>query len=892
MVNKIDTEELLSRVDIVDVIGREVKLEKQGTEFVGLCPFHNDSKPSMQVNQVKQIYKCFVCEAGGDAIDFLTRGGMKFHEACEHLSGNSGEFKPSPVAIHRPDSTDKATPIMPVPSDAGEPRNDKKLGRGPDAQQLRFIKRWTYRDLSGAIIGHTVRFHDRAGKKYVYPQLYVEREGKRYWSWTGFPKPRPIYRMNRLSTDPEKTVMLLEGEKAADHAAKLFPDLVCCSWQGGTDGVAHVDWAPLYGRKVVIWPDNDEPGMKAAKFIGEHLAEHGCTIRYIVPPSGTAKGWDIADSDWTTEQALDYVRSKGVQIKDVPEPTYEETAPETEPSGNSLTPDPASSTDNLTNERPESFESGHFKFLGFEKSEGSQQHCFYVNRSKTIVRMSAGSMTKNNLYQLVPDPTWWEMQFPAKNGFNAEAAVSWMLTESYARGMFDESLVRGRGAWMDNGRVVLHSGNYLIVDGQQVQLGVLKTKFMYEQSNGLEFSVDKPLSTADAHKLMDILKLVNWERPVSAYLLAGWCILAPVCGALRWRPHIWITGGAGTGKSWILEQVVRPLLGDTGLAVQGETTEAGLRQTLKHDAMPIVFDEADTDGKSDNERIQKVLAIMRSASTNDGGKIIKGSAGGRAMDFNIKSCFALGSIAVQAAKQADKTRISVLAIKRILDQELREDRWSKLQRLHSEILTPQFANSLQARTVKLLPVILENARTFAAAAGTELGYQRTGDQIGTLLAGAYSLHSANKITYDQALQWIRDQDWSEERGLDEQRDEIMLLNFILEQIITVESGHNRFERTIGELIQISAKPMMHGDEVTSTAAEARLSRHGIRVKDGMFVISNHSEYLKKILSRTPWANGHNKILQRIEGAKQTDTMRFASGMVSRAVAIPLDYVTG
>ena len=890
MKEKIDTESLLSRVDIVEVIGREVKLEKYGNEHIGLCPFHSDSKPSLMVNQRKQIYKCFVCEAGGDAIDFLQRGGMNFHDACEHLSGNTGEFKPSPEPIVKKSDKPERVPVIPVPASAPKPRNDKKLGRGEGAEQLRFIKRWEYRDQSGALIGFTVRFHDRSGKKYVFPQTYVDNgEGKQYWAWNGFPKPRPIYGLPKLAKRPDATVLVLEGEKAADHATKLFPDLVCIAWQGGTDGVAHVDWSPLYGRKVVLWPDNDEPGMKAAAFIGGHLTEQGSTVRYVVPPVGTEKGWDIADSNWTSEQALDYVRTKGVQVKEVPEPTYDEPEPEPRlpeelPAGDKSEPDKPV-------ERPASFEEGHFKFLGFEKGEGVQYHCFYVHRSKTIVRMTPSGMGKNNLLQLVPDPTWWEIQFPGGKSMNLENAVSWMLSESYSRGMFDESLVRGRGAWMDEGRVVLHSGNYLVVDGKREPLGSIKTKFMYEQANRLDFATDNPLSTAEANKLMEILRLVNWERPVSAHLLAGWCVLAPVCGALRWRPHIWITGGAGTGKSWILEQIVRPLLGETGLAVQGETTEAGLRQTLKHDAMPIVFDEADTDGKSDNERIQKVLAIMRSASTNDGGKIIKGSAGGRAQDFNIKSCFALGSIAVQAAKQADKTRISVLAIKRIIDQELRESRWKQLQRLHAQTLTADYANRMQARTVRLLPVILDNARTFAAAAGAELGYQRTGDQVGTLLAGAFSLHSTKKISYDEALAWIREQDWTEERGIDEDRDEMILMSYILEQIIWVESGFNRVERTIGELVQIAAQPMMHGDEITSTAAESRLSRHGIRVMDGKFIISNRGEWLRKILDKTPWANGHNKVLQRIEGAEPTKSIRFASGIVSKGVAIPLSYVT-
>jgi putative DNA primase/helicase len=622
----------------------------------------------------------------------------------------------------------------------------------------------------------------------------------------------------------------------------------------------------------VLWPDNDEAGIKAVAWIGDHLSANGCVVRYVVPPVGTPKGWDIADDDWTTDMALAYVRTKGNQIKTVPSPNYKVTSnpplpPKVEPSG---------------------IENGMFKFLGFEKTEISQSFCFYVNRSKTIIRITAGSMSKNNLLTLVPDPTWWESNFPSKRGMDMDMAVSWLVSQSYMQGMFDESLVRGRGAWIDDGRVVLHSGDYLVADGAMVRLGQLQSRFMYEQSNALKFPTEKPLGNTEANRFMDVLALVNWERPVNAYLLAGWCVLAPVCGALQWRPHIWITGGAGTGKSWILERIVRPLLGDTGLAVQGETTEAGLRQTLKHDAMPIVFDEADTDGKSDNDRIQKILAIMRSASSADGGKIIKGSAGGRAMDFNIKSCFALGSIAVQAAKQADKTRISVLAIKRILDQGEREARWSKLQKLHHDILTDEFAARLQARTVRILPIILDNARTVAAAAGAELNYQRTGDQIGTLLAGAYSLYSDKRISYDNAVEWIRKQDWSEERGLDEQRDEDMLLNFLLEQVIRVEQGYNMVERTIGELVQISAR-LRIDDGIGSDVANTRLARHGLKTVEGYVVVSNNSDWIRRTLDRTPWANGHAKILGRIEGARKTDPIRFGGGLLQRGVAIPMTY---
>ncbi|MEI8250026.1 MAG: DNA primase [Synechococcus sp. ELA057] len=64
-------EAVKERADIVDVVGDHVVLKKKGREFVGICPFHDDSKPSMTVSPAKQFYYCFSCGAGGNAIKFL-----------------------------------------------------------------------------------------------------------------------------------------------------------------------------------------------------------------------------------------------------------------------------------------------------------------------------------------------------------------------------------------------------------------------------------------------------------------------------------------------------------------------------------------------------------------------------------------------------------------------------------------------------------------------------------------------------------------------------------------------------------------------------------------------------------------------------------------------------
>ncbi|MEQ8850643.1 MAG: DNA primase [Phycisphaerales bacterium] len=86
-----DRDRVLDATDIVDVVGDHVPLRQKGREFVCLCPFHDDRNPSMYVVPTKQIFHCFVCGAGGNAIDFVMKyHGMGFIEALRHLAERSG----------------------------------------------------------------------------------------------------------------------------------------------------------------------------------------------------------------------------------------------------------------------------------------------------------------------------------------------------------------------------------------------------------------------------------------------------------------------------------------------------------------------------------------------------------------------------------------------------------------------------------------------------------------------------------------------------------------------------------------------------------------------------------------------------------------------------------
>ena len=88
-------DQLLDQTDIVDVVGRRIPLNKKGSNFWCQCPFHDDSNPSMAVNQEKQFFYCFVCQESGNAIHFLRQyENLEFVDAIETLASSAGMTVP------------------------------------------------------------------------------------------------------------------------------------------------------------------------------------------------------------------------------------------------------------------------------------------------------------------------------------------------------------------------------------------------------------------------------------------------------------------------------------------------------------------------------------------------------------------------------------------------------------------------------------------------------------------------------------------------------------------------------------------------------------------------------------------------------------------------------
>jgi putative DNA primase/helicase len=597
----------------------------------------------------------------------------------------------------------------------------------------------------------------------------------------------------------------------------------------------------------------------------------------VNPPDTLEQGWDLADGiaeGWTPGQAAKAVAkfAKPVELPPAePEPAAAESAP--------MPP---------AREIPKT---APFVCLGFDSGK-----YFYLPRSTgQVTTITRGSHTATNLLELA-EIGYWEACHPNKENVNWLAAASNLFRLQSEAGVFDPDRIRGRGAWLDDGRVVFHLGDRLIVDREPHSVhNPPPTRYFYEQARHLDGPSSEPLGDQDAMRLRDIAERFKWEMPVSAHFLLGWLILAPVCGALSWRPHVWVTGGAGTGKTTVLKTFMRPLMGGVLQSATGGTTEAGLRGTLKSDAIPVVFDEFEQNEAKDKQIVQNVLSLARIASS-EGGKIYKGTPGGGTNAFEIRSMFCVSSINVSLIQKADIDRFCVLALRK---GHFDENEWLEFEKEILSVSTIENGRALIARTLNNLPTIVKNAKVLAQALGRKFG-QRFGDQHGTLLAGAWSLEANGgcELDLEQAQQWIDQMDWENQQHDAGDADELKCRDTILQQIVRFGGG---LDASLGEMVSTVAKQQSLGKTLWNEL-EPILGRYGVKVfRDGdrlpggghaggcYLAVANSNAQLDNLLKATPWSNGaHRSALRRIDGAIVPDGVTHFAGVgTKRCTLVPI-----
>jgi hypothetical protein len=138
---------------------------------------------------------------------------------------------------------------------------------------------------------------------------------------------------------------------------------------------------------------------------------------------------------------------------------------------------------------------------------GHDRGRYYVstNLGGQVLDLSAKDLVSHGaLMQLAP-LLFWEMNYPTKTeAFNARAAGNSIMQACFRAGIYDPNRIRGRGAWLDGGRTVLHLGDRLIVDGVEMQIRNLNSEFIYERGRRMDVQLEQPLTTAQSSELIDM----------------------------------------------------------------------------------------------------------------------------------------------------------------------------------------------------------------------------------------------------------------------------------------------------------------------------------------------------------------------------------------------------
>ncbi|HGJ5880896.1 MAG TPA: hypothetical protein ACHBZ9_18110, partial [Arsenophonus nasoniae] len=382
---------------------------------------------------------------------------------------------------------------------------------------------------------------------------------------------------------------------------------------------------------------------------------------------------------------------------------------------------------------------------------------------------------------------------------------------------------------------------------------------------------------------------IYWKDEAHSQLFLGWLVLALFCGLLDWRPHIWVTGEHGAGKSDTVLEAVRIALGAKNyISAKGSTTEAGLRQRLKHNAIPAVVDESEPNTTKDRLRLDSLLTLARNASSDDEATAIKGTVSGEAHSYRIRCMFCFASINPYIKELADQSRISILEIvKKPQTTESKAD-FQFIKKSFLELEKAGFSTLLNNLIISRLSTLENNIKVFVEAAGDILGSARDGKQYGTLLAGYSTFIESEPVDIETAKSYVTNLKLTE--VVEENRDTkatgwdecwvkmcaVMLVFRDSRSRVTVGEGLTMLEvKDLEELAKIvgyehSGTGKIAEEQLKKAARQGQLEieralrKLGIIYQEGSvslygcigegIYISNTSEEMSKALAGTPFQN--------------------------------------
>jgi len=702
------------------------------------------------------------------------------------------------------------------------------------------------------------------GKRNYHKFIYNEKENE--WSREVNIKNNVLYNLDKIYKYHGRDIVMVDEESSISILEESNPDdFIFTTYTGTPADIETTDLKPLLNREVFYWSGSWMISKAIRKYIKLKMKHF-----IIVEPLIDRQGWNITDDlkaiGFEPEQIKKYIYNIQDTIEDneeLKEKDKKKTIEEME---------------------------FPFQLLGYG------QGYMYILPGETgqILKIKQGTLNMNHLKAIAPLEFWQQYAgFPCKTGVRVawDIAIDDVIRKCYAMGPFDKQKIRGRGAWLneENNNLIIHTGKYLIEQNKKVDVRKYQMNgYVYERLPELKLSIkNEMIEEADLKLIIECFGYLAIETKLQLNLLIGWCVLAPFCGALTWRPHIWVTGGAGTGKSTIIQKIIWKMLGPFKVCPKGDSSAAGIFQYQTNDSLAICYDEAEAStNKIDN--IRAILDIARAASSSGGEeKLLKGTSDQTGKVYETNSMFCLGSVHTLLTQKSDTRRFSVINL-----EKNNRIAWKDLSPKILKAFSTENCEKIRSYIYHNWHIVIKNIENFSNAAGTYLNEMGLGDQIGTLLAGSASLLNMKEYDYETCYEICKKylEDFNTES--DQVTDELeCLIKIMTSKIRYINNADRNEETTLLNLINMAAGKAEY--ETVNGRAKRELYKYGINYseKNEMIYIAINYQWIKDILKNTPWVHNYHKILMRLDIVEdKTVTSGFGSYYNGRAIAIKAEYI--
>ena len=344
-----------------------------------------------------------------------------------------------------------------------------------------------------------------------------------------------------------------------------------------------------------------------------------------------------------------------------------------------------------------------------------------------------------------------------------------------------------------------------------------------------------------------------------------------------------MTGAKNTGKTTLVN-AIRSLVDKVVVALDGQSTEAGIRQKLGPDSLPVILDEFESD--QNVGRMKQVIKLLRSSSSGDL-SVARGTPEGKALVFSVRSSFLLAAINAMSVTAADRSRIVSLGLVKHSNDKRRARQIAEA----SQHLGGRSASwCLQAidKTAEILASIVTLQRVFPPCDS------RHALNVSTLLGAAWTMLNGRAID-EVSAEALIEEHWSYIQELAEAHegdDAEECLKALLEFRIREREEDRLLGHILGDIKTMSSSGRSQGVEGTSlTINRGLVERYGMKWEENGLVVANSHRGLAEVFKGTQWEAGNwGDSLKRLPGAAKTAQKRFSGDVRSLGTLIPAGLI--